>query len=92
MLHLLHPYITAVAVVAAVYFFARCMAMRSTIKSVRAYKADRIYWFETKIAEQKNIDSILRRVGKEGEHMLDIERNYMRQLQSKLELAQTIPI
>jgi hypothetical protein len=87
-----HPYLTAAAVVAAVFFFARFMALRKWIKEVRAYKADRIYFFERKIEEQKNIVIALNRVGKSGEPFIEAERKYMRELQSKLDLAQTIPV
>jgi hypothetical protein len=86
-----HPYLTAAAVVAAVYFFARCLYLRTFVRDIRRYKADRIYYFEVKIREQKDRISLLERV-QAAQHHVDSEKSYYRDLQRQLEANQQIPV
>jgi hypothetical protein len=85
-----HPFVTAAAVVAAVFFFARWLAERRYSRALQRYKADRIYHYEVKIREQKDRILLLERV-QAAQHHIDAEKGYYRDLQRQLEATQQIP-
>jgi hypothetical protein len=86
----IHPFVTAAAVVAAVFFFARWLALCKWVNEIHKYRADRIYHYEVKIREQKDRILLLERV-QAAQHHIDAEKGYYRDLQRQLEATQQIP-